>query len=150
MRETQETRSSRSPKNSVEPATFSGRSDRLNLEDVRLLYRRCASFYNVLFGRICRPGRRNSIALVNTLVNQRIPEGGAGLALLFYRTVAAVVGIHVSPEMLGKARVCCPVGLENGGALLEMNGEQMDFEDSNFDCVFVSESPRLFPIRRVL
>lgn len=112
---------------------------RLTLESVKKSYRRYAGFYDLLFGRICEPGRRKAIDLVNDRPNQRILEVGVGtgLALPMYRSDATVVGIDLSPEMLRKARArVARNGLDNIEALVEMDAEHLELADSSFDCVF--------------
>lgn len=111
----------------------------VTVETIQKAYRRYAGFYDFLFGRICEPGRRKAVELVNTQPNQRILEVGVGtgLALPIYRPDATIVGIDLSPEMLAKARArVARSGLANVEGLIEMNAEQMEFEDASFDCVF--------------
>jgi phosphatidylethanolamine/phosphatidyl-N-methylethanolamine N-methyltransferase len=114
-------------------------TSRLTLETVKTAYRRYASVYDFIFGRLCEPGRRKAIDLVNNRPDQRILEVGVGtgLALPMYRLDATVVGIDLSPEMLEKARA--RVARNNTGnieALIEMDAENLEFADSSFDCVF--------------
>ena len=114
-------------------------ASRLTLESVKTAYRRYAGFYDFLFGRLCEPGRRKAIDLVNNRPDQRILEVGVGtgLALPMYRSDATVVGIDLSPEMLAKARArVARNGLGNIETLVEMDAENLEFDDSSFDCVF--------------
>ena len=98
MSEIHETRLDRSLKNSAEPPGFSSLLDRLSLDNVRLAYRLYACFYDILFGRVCQPGRRSSVQLVNTEADQHILEVrvGTGPALPLYRGDTRIVGIDVS------------------------------------------------------
>jgi phosphatidylethanolamine/phosphatidyl-N-methylethanolamine N-methyltransferase len=111
----------------------------LTLESVKTAYRRYAGFYDFIFGRLCEPGRRKAIDLVNNRPDQRILEVGVGtgLALPMYRSDATIVGIDLSPEMLGKAHARVARNeLGNIEALIEMDAENLEFDDSSFDCVF--------------
>ena len=111
----------------------------LTLETVKTAYRRYSAVYDFLFGRLCEPGRRKAIDLVNNRPDQRVLEVGVGtgLALPMYRLDATVVGIDLSPEMLGKARArVARNNLSNVEALMEMDAENLEFDDSSFDCVF--------------
>jgi phosphatidylethanolamine/phosphatidyl-N-methylethanolamine N-methyltransferase len=61
---------------------------------------------------------------------------GTGLTLPLYRADSRIVGIDLSPEMLARARR----RVEGGGlrqveALLEMDGQRMEFADGSFDTV---------------
>ncbi len=132
----------RTQENSKDPAatrTNVPNASRVTLESVKTAYRRYAGFYDLLFGPICKPGRRKAIDLVNNRPNQRILEVGVGtgLALPMYRSDATIVGIDLSVEMLRKARARVARNeLSNIEALIEMNAEHLEFEDSSFDCVF--------------
>jgi phosphatidylethanolamine/phosphatidyl-N-methylethanolamine N-methyltransferase len=129
----------KSSQESAATMTKAPTTSRLTLESVRTSYRRYAGFYDLLFGRICEPGRRLAIDLVNNRPDQRILEVGVGtgLALPMYRSDATLVGIDLSPEMLRKARARVARNeLANVEALIEMNAENLEFADSSFDCVF--------------
>jgi phosphatidylethanolamine/phosphatidyl-N-methylethanolamine N-methyltransferase len=129
----------KSSQESAATMTNAPTSSRLTLESVKTSYRRYSGFYDLLFGRICEPGRRLAIDLVNNRPDQRILEVGVGtgLALPMYRRDATIVGIDLSPEMLRKARArVARNDLGNVEALTEMNAENMEFADSSFDCVF--------------
>lgn len=132
----------RTQKNSKDPTaarTNVPTASRVTLESVKTAYRRYSGFYDLLFGPICKPGRRKAIDLANNRPGQRILEVGVGtgLALPMYRSDATIVGIDLSPEMLRKARARVARNeLVNIEALIEMNAEHLEFADSSFDCVF--------------
>jgi phosphatidylethanolamine/phosphatidyl-N-methylethanolamine N-methyltransferase len=139
MDELSTTLSQKSSREKPTTPTNAPTGSRLTLETVKTAYRRYASVYDFLFGRLCEPGRRKAIDLVNNRPDQRILEVGVGtgLALPMYRLDATVVGIDLSPEMLEKARA--RVARDNTGnieALIEMDAENLEFDDSSFDCVF--------------
>ncbi len=110
----------------------------MDLAAIRRTYRRYAGHYDMVFGPVFHPGRRMAVDTVNKRPDQRVLEVGVGtgLSLPLYREDARVTGIDISPEMLDKARD--KVGeqkLENVEALLEMDAEQLEFEDNSFDAV---------------
>jgi len=110
----------------------------LDLDAVRLAYRRYAFVYDILFGIPLGAGRRLAIAAVNARGTGRVLEVGVGtgLTLPLYRADSRVVGIDLSPEMLARARhKVDALGLSQVEALLEMDGQRMEFADASFDTV---------------
>ena len=76
--------------------------------------------------------------IANDRPSQRILEVGVGtgLSLPYFRSDARVTGIDVSAEMLDKARRRVERRkLKQVEALLEMDAENMIFEDNSFDAV---------------
>ncbi|MFI4988810.1 MAG: class I SAM-dependent methyltransferase [Alphaproteobacteria bacterium] len=107
-------------------------------EAIRIAYRRYAAVYDVLFGATLGAGRRAAVDRINEGGSQRILEVGVGtgLTLPLYRRDARVVGIDLSPEMLTRARRrTADMRLSQVEALLEMDGQSMDFPDGSFDAV---------------
>lgn len=110
----------------------------MDLTAIRKTYKRYAGHYDMVFGPVFHPGRRMAMETLNRRPSQRILEVGVGtgLSLPLYRDDARVTGIDISPEMLDKAREkVAEQGLENVEALLEMDAEQLEFEDNSFDAV---------------
>ncbi len=110
----------------------------MDLPAIRKTYRRYAGHYDVVFGAVFNPGRKQAVAAINNKPGQRILEVGVGtgLSLPMYREDARVTGIDISPEMLDKARE--KVAEQNLGqveALIEMDAEQLEFPDNSFDAV---------------
>ena len=110
----------------------------IDLDSIRVAYRRYARVYDLVFGPALEQGRHAAVDVVNALPARRILEVGVGtgLSLPAYRGDARVVGIDLCKEMLHKAR--CRVdrlGLRQVEALLEMDGEDMSFPDHSFDAV---------------
>lgn len=110
----------------------------MNLDSVKSAYRRYARFYDFFFGPIFHPGRRHIVEALETRPGDRILEVGVGTGLSFplYDSSVRITGVDVSREMLDIAeRRVERDGLENVEAILEMDGEFMDFPDDSFDKV---------------
>lgn len=110
----------------------------INLESVKLAYRRYAGIYDVVFGSVFEPGRRAAVAMINGLGGKRILEVGVGtgLSLPDYRRDTRVTGIDVCGEMLTKARTRAHrQNLDHVEALLEMDAQNLIFPDNSFDVV---------------
>lgn len=110
----------------------------IDLDSVKVAYRRYARIYDLLFGPALEQGRHAAVEMINTLSGRRILEVGVGtgLSLPTYRKDARVVGIDLCSEMLEKARRRVRrLGLTQVEALLEMDGEDMTFPEHSFDAV---------------
>ncbi len=110
----------------------------IDLDSVKVAYRRYARIYDLLFGPALEQGRHAAVEMINTLSGRRILEVGVGtgLSLPTYRKDARVVGIDLCSEMLEKARRRVRrLGLRQVDALLEMDGEDMTFPEHSFDAV---------------
>jgi len=110
----------------------------LDRDAVRRAYRRYALVYDIVFGLPLVAGRRLAVAAVNARGAGRVLEVGVGtgLTLPLYRADSKVVGIDLSPEMLARARRRVDaLGLAQVEALLEMDGQRMQFPDGSFDTV---------------
>jgi phosphatidylethanolamine/phosphatidyl-N-methylethanolamine N-methyltransferase len=132
----------------------------MELEDTLKTYRLFSGSYDLLFGPVFHPGRKDAVRIANDRPAQRILEVGVGtgLSLPHFRADARVTGIDVSAEMLAKARRRVERrALKQVEALLEMDAEKMSFADSSFDAVLalyvasVVPDPKRFAaeIRRV-
>ncbi|HYB10162.1 MAG TPA: class I SAM-dependent methyltransferase [Alphaproteobacteria bacterium] len=113
-------------------------SQLMDLKTIKQTYRHYSGIYDFLFGPVLEPGRRAAIAAAQLKPGQRVLElgVGTGLSLSAYHPGTRVVGIDVCPEMLKKARRrVAQLNLGHVEALIEMNGEQMDFPDHDFDAV---------------
>jgi phosphatidylethanolamine/phosphatidyl-N-methylethanolamine N-methyltransferase len=110
----------------------------MDIHSIKSAYRRYAKHYDTMFGAIFNPGRRLAIDLLEPLAGKRILEVGVGtgLSLPFYPADSRIVGIDISSDMLEIARRRKDEqGLDNVEALLEMDAEQLEFEDGAFDAV---------------
>jgi phosphatidylethanolamine/phosphatidyl-N-methylethanolamine N-methyltransferase len=110
----------------------------MELEDTLKTYRLFSGSYDLLFGPVFHPGRKDAVRIANDRPAQRILEVGVGtgLSLPHFRADSRVTGIDVSVEMLEKARRRVRRRkLRQVEALLEMDAENMTFADSSFDAV---------------
>jgi len=110
----------------------------MELEQTLKTYRLFAGPYDLVFGPVFHPGRKDAVRIANDSPGQRILEVGVGtgLSLPYFRTDAEVTGIDVSAEMLAKAhRRVARQGLTQVKALLEMDAEKLTFADNSFDAV---------------
>lgn len=104
---------------------------------VRKAYARWAPVYDLSFGKIADAGRIIAVDTINKRQGSVLEVGvGTGISLPRYRSHLDVTGIDLSPEMLRKARERVrKLGLRNIKRLLEMDAQELDFEDSSFDTV---------------
>lgn len=110
----------------------------MNLEDTLRTYRLFSGSYDLVFGPVFHPGRKEAVRIANDRPAQRILEVGVGtgLSLPHFRRDARVTGIDVSAEMLAKARRRVErLKLKQVEALQVMDAEQMSFADNAFDAV---------------
>lgn len=110
----------------------------MNINAVKTAYRRYAHIYDFVFGPVFHPGRREVVDALDCQPGMRVLEVGVGtgLSLPLYPDYVRVSGIDVSREMLAKAeRRVQRHDLKQVEAVLEMDGEQMQFPDNSFDKV---------------
>src|SRR6266436_4897772 len=82
------------------------KSETMDLHDTIRTYRLFSGSYDIFFGPVFHPGRKEAVRIANDRPGQHILEVGVGtgLSLPFFRKDARVTGIDVSTEMLAKAR----------------------------------------------
>src|SRR5919206_4297350 len=100
----------------------------MDLQDTLRTYRLFSGSYDIVFGPVFHPGRKDAVRIANDRPAQRILEVGVGtgLSLPYFRRDARVTGIDVSAEMLAKARRRVErQRLAHVDALLEMDAENM-------------------------
>jgi phosphatidylethanolamine/phosphatidyl-N-methylethanolamine N-methyltransferase len=110
----------------------------MDIEDTLKTYRLFSGSYDLVFGPVFHPGRKQAVRIANDRPGQRILEVGVGtgLSLPHFRRDARVTGIDVSTEMLAKARRrVARLKLAQVEALLVMDAEKLTFEDNAFDAV---------------
>jgi phosphatidylethanolamine/phosphatidyl-N-methylethanolamine N-methyltransferase len=110
----------------------------MDLQDTLKTYRLFSGTYDVVFGPVFHPGRKEAVRVANTRPGQRILEVGVGtgLSLPYFRPDSRVTGIDVSAEMLAKARRrVARRELRHVEGLYEMDAEDMSFADNSFDAV---------------
>src|SRR5580692_10233214 len=114
------------------------KSETMDLHDTIRTYRLFSGSYDIVFGPVFHPGRKDAVRIANDRPGQRILEVGVGtgLSLPHFRADSRVTGIDVSAEMLANAqRRVERRKLKQVEALLEMDAENMSFEDNSFDAV---------------
>lgn len=110
----------------------------MQIETVKVAYRRYAGFYDALFGPVLQPGRAAVVDALDCRPGDRVLEVGVGtgLSLPLYPASVKVTGIDVSREMLDKARArVAKRSFAHVEALIEMDAESMSFPDASFDKV---------------
>ena len=102
-------------------------------------YRRYGRLYNLVFGRVFEDGRGRLMEAMKCSPGDRVLElgVGTGLSLPRYPRDVRITGIDLSPDMLEQAEeVVAGHGLENV-ELLEMDAQNLTFEDDSFDHIAV-------------
>ena len=110
----------------------------MDLNDTIRTYRWFSGSYDLLFGPVFHPGRKEAVRIANDRPGQRILEVGVGtgLSLPHFRPDSRVTGIDVSAEMLEKAkRRTARMGLTHVEGLHVMDAENLEFADNSFDAV---------------
>ena len=110
----------------------------MDLNDTIRTYRLFSGSYDIFFGPVFHPGRKEAVRIANDRPGQRILEVGVGtgLSLPHFRPDSRVTGIDVSAEMLDKAkRRTERLGLTQVDGLHVMDAENMSFADNSFDAV---------------
>ena len=110
----------------------------MDLHDTIRTYRLFSGSYDIVFGPVFHPGRKEAVRIANDRPGQRIFEVGVGtgLSLPYFRPDSRVTGIDVSAEMLEKAkRRTQRQGLAQVEGLHLMDAENLEFADNSFDAV---------------
>jgi phosphatidylethanolamine/phosphatidyl-N-methylethanolamine N-methyltransferase len=113
-------------------------SKTMDLHDTIRTYRLFSGSYDLVFGPVFHPGRKDAVRIANDRPGQRILEVGVGtgLSLPHFRPDSRVTGIDVSTEMLAKAqRRAKRLRLAHVDDLQLMDAENLEFSDSSFDAV---------------
>ena len=112
------------------------KSETMDLHDTIRTYRLFSGSYDIVFGPVFHPGRKEAVRIANDRPAQRILEVGVGtgLSLPHFRTDSRVTGIDVSEEMLAKARRRAE-RLTHVEGLHVMDAENLEFLDNSFDAV---------------
>jgi len=110
----------------------------MDLHDTIRTYRLFSGSYDIFFGPVFHPGRKEAVRIANDRPGQRILEVGVGtgLSLPHFRPDSRVTGIDVSAEMLEKAKHRTErLGLAHVEGLHLMDAENLEFSDNSFDAV---------------
>jgi phosphatidylethanolamine/phosphatidyl-N-methylethanolamine N-methyltransferase len=120
------------------PYSISKKSKTMELHDTIRTYRLFSGSYDIVFGPVFHPGRKEAVRLANDRPGQRILEVGVGtgLSLPHFRSDSRVTGIDVSEEMLAQARRrAARLKLSHVEGLHVMDAENLEFADNSFDAV---------------
>jgi len=109
----------------------------VNIESVENTYRRYAPQYDLLFGAIFHPGRKEVIRQMDCQPGEQILEVGVGtgLSLPLYPKGTTITGIDISKEMLDRAERRVARDQLDNVTLHHMNAQEMTFPDNSFDKV---------------
>jgi phosphatidylethanolamine/phosphatidyl-N-methylethanolamine N-methyltransferase len=110
----------------------------MDLRDTVRTYRLFSGSYDIVFGPVFHPGRKEAVRVANDRPGQRILEVGVGtgLSLPYFRADSHLTGVDISTEMLAKARRRVErERLAHVDELHVMDAEHLDFEDNSFDAV---------------
>lgn len=110
----------------------------MELRDTIRTYRLFSGSYDIVFGPVFHPGRKEAVRVANDRPSQRILEVGVGtgLSLPYFRADSHVTGIDISAEMLAKAEQrVARKRIAHVEGLCVMDAEHMEFEDNSFDAV---------------
>jgi phosphatidylethanolamine/phosphatidyl-N-methylethanolamine N-methyltransferase len=110
----------------------------MDLRDTIRTYRLFSGSYDIVFGPVFHPGRKEAVRVANDRPGQRILEVGVGtgLSLPYFRADSHVTGVDISAEMLAKAEQrVARQGLDHVGGLHVMDAEHLEFDDNAFDAV---------------
>ena len=114
-------------------------SPKVSEKEVIQCYKRYAPFYDWVFGKILQPGRISAIQEISHLNPENILEIGVGTGLMLpmYPSHIPVTGVDISREMLIKAEKKISPNRATTISLLEINGEELPFEDDSFSCIIL-------------
>ncbi len=107
-------------------------------ESLEKAYKRYSKFYDLVFGAVFHPGRKTAVEKLECRAGDKVLEVGVGtgLSLPMYSHDVRVTGIDLSAEMLAKAQKRVQEeNLTHVEDLLQMDAQEMTFEDSTFDKV---------------
>ncbi len=108
-----------------------------NEKKVMKCYKRYAPLYDLLFGRIFQQGRKAIIKEMKNIDTMDVLEVGVGTGLMLpmYPKEMMVTGVDISKEMLEKAKEKIGDDRKENVSLMQVNGEDLPFEDKKFSCV---------------
>src|SRR5258707_1028370 len=118
--------------------SITARAETMDLHDTLRTYRLFSGSYDIVFGPVFHPGRKDAVRIANDRPGQRILEVGVGtgLSLPHFRPDSRVTGIDVSAEMLAKARRRAERRrLTHVEERHVMDAENLEFADNSFDAV---------------
>ncbi|HHL39177.1 MAG TPA: methyltransferase domain-containing protein [Deltaproteobacteria bacterium] len=116
-------------------------------ESVKRIYAKLSNVYEPLFKRFFYPRIKHAIAYMGIEPGDRVLDVGVGtgLSLSLFPRHCEVIGIDISRQMLKKAREKIRrEGLDHI-TLMEMDAQNLEFDDDTFDKVFISHVVSVVP-----
>ncbi|MDY6205635.1 MAG: methyltransferase domain-containing protein [Prevotella sp.] len=106
-------------------------------KEVIRCYKRYAPLYDFLFGSVFQQGRKAIVRELKEINPSDVLEVGVGTGLMLpmYPEKVSVTGIDISTEMLEKAQKKIVPERAKPVSLMQVNGEDLPFEDNCFSCV---------------
>jgi phosphatidylethanolamine/phosphatidyl-N-methylethanolamine N-methyltransferase len=116
---------------------MSGGLSTIDAGAVRRAYARWAPMYDVVFGSLVDPGRRQAVEHINARYGRVLEVGvGTGVSLPHYRHDLKISAIDLSPEMLARAeKRVARHKLDNVEEVAEMDAADLTYEAGRFDVV---------------
>jgi phosphatidylethanolamine/phosphatidyl-N-methylethanolamine N-methyltransferase len=111
------------------------------------VYAKMAHIYDVTFGPALQAGRRRAIHRLALEPGERLLEVGVGtgINLPLYPRHWDVTGIDLSAPMLAKARQRLRALPGHAAQLLQMDADQLEFDDDAFDVVYAAYTVSAVP-----
>lgn len=109
-------------------------------DSIKKIYKNYAFFYDFIFKGFFLPRQRAAILDLDILEGQKVLDVGVGtgLSLPIYPDHCEIVGIDLSTDMLKQARKKkVKLGMDHV-KLIEMDAENLDFDDNTFDFVIAT------------
>lgn len=102
------------------------------------VYEKLASVYDLIFGPTLHPGRVQALKRMETHPGDKILEVGVGTGIncSLYPSSTEVTGIDFSAGMLEKARERVARKQSTNVRLLQMDAQDLKFEEDSFDIVY--------------
>ncbi len=109
----------------------------MDQQAITAAYRRYAPVYDLLFGPVFEPGRRQVVEALDCRPGDEILEVGVGtgLSLRYYPPHARITGIDLSPHMLARAGNQIRRHDLRNVSLHAMDVQNLSFPDASFDKV---------------
>ncbi len=120
----------------------------MNIDAIQKAYKRYGRSYDLYFGAILHPGRREVVERMHCRPGDQVLEVGVGtgLSLPLYPEYVKITGIDISQDMLARARERkARYGLQNVVELAVMDAEHMSFPDDRFDKVIAAYVASVVP-----
>ncbi len=109
----------------------------MQTEGVAAAYDRWAPVYDLVFGKVFKSGRQQSIEAAEAVGSRVLEVGvGTGISLPQYSRRCRLTGIDISDSMLDKARERVrELGLDNVEDIQVMDAEHLAYDDDSFDVI---------------